>query len=367
MGDKKMAINTDKLKVPYLIGETAYNHEGNIDYLYKMIMDIAELKLNAIKFHLLLNPESYMQKNHPLMKKMKKWIFSKKQWDSIIDYTNKRRLDIIALCDDIESAEYLIKNNKDITAIELHQTGLNDYFLLETVSKFNGQIVLGIGGSAIDEIQYAVNSLRNNGKDNIILMYGFQAYPTNYLEINLSKMLKIREIFNLPVGYADHTAFNDPNNEVISVMGGMMGFNILEKHYTLDFGKERIDYHAAVGKAQMLKIKELMKLALTIYGDGKLEMSKAELEYGNVGPMKKAIVAKKFIKKGDRLSLDNLWFKRTAEESSIKQNQFLQLIGLETIKDIKEDEIIDFSKVKYEFKKADLERFTHIKSREQYK
>lgn len=355
-----MAINTDNFKVPYLIGETAYNHEGDIDYLYRMIDDIATLKLNAIKFHLLLNPESYMQKNHPLAKEMRKWIFSKKQWDPIIDYTNKRGLDIIALCDDIESAEYLIKNSKDITAIELHPTGLNDYFLLETVSKFNGQIVLGIGGSTIDEIQYSVNSLRNNGKDNIILMYGFQTYPTNYVEINLSKMLKIREIFNLPVGYADHTAFNDPNNEVISVMGAMMGFNILEKHYTLDFGKKRIDYHAAAGKAQMLRIKELMKLALTIYGDGKLKMSKAELEYGNVGPMKKAIVAKKFIKKGEKLSLDNLWFKRTAEESPVKQNQFLQLIGLEAKRDIEEDEIVDFSKVRYKFKKVDMKEFTHI-------
>ncbi len=192
-------------------------------------------------------------------------------------------------------------------------------------------------------------------------MYGFQSYPTNYADINLSKMLKIKELFNLPIGYADHTAFDDPNNEIISVMGAMMGINILEKHFTPDYGKERIDYHAAVGKEQMLRIKELMKLALTVYGDGELKMSKAELEYGDVGPMKKAIVAKKFIKKGEKLSFDNLWFKRTEEGSPLKQYQFLQLIGLEATKDIREDEIIDFTKVKYEFKKADLKSFTHVK------
>ena len=348
---------------PYIIGEIAHNHEGDVNYLLKIVDEVAEIKLNAVKFHLLLNPESYMQKKHPVIRERKKWIFNKKQWDDIINYSNEKELDVVALCDDVESIEYILKNGKNVDAIELHATGLNDYFLLDAVLGFNKQIMLGIGGSAIDEIQYAVNFLRSKRKNNILLMYGFQNYPTKYTDINLSKMLKIKDLFNLSVGYADHTAFDDPNNEIISVMAAMMGINILEKHYTLNYGKERIDYHAAVGKKQMLRIKELMKLALAVYGDGELKMSKAELAYGNVGPMKKAIVAKKFIKKGDKLSLDNLWFKRTEEESYIKQNQFLQLIGLEAIEDIKEDEIVDFRKVNYEFKKADSESFTHVREK----
>lgn len=352
-------MNNNILK-PYIIGETAYNHEGDIKYLYRMIDDIAELKLNAIKFHMLLNPESYMQKKHPLIKESKKWTFSKNQWSEIIDYSNKKRLDIIVLCDDVESIEYILENNIKITAIELHATGLNDYFLLNAVSGFNKQIILGVGGSTIDEINFAIDFLGNNGENDILLMYGFQSYPTKYTDINLSKMLKIRDLFKLPISYADHTAFDDPNNEVISCMAAMMGINILEKHYTPDYGIERIDYHAAVGKKQMLKIKKLMEITLKVYGNGNLKMSEAELEYGNTGTMKKAIVAKKNIKKGEKLSMDNLWFKRTVEESPIKQNQFLQLIGLEAICDIAKDEIVDFTKVKYKFKKIDLENFTHV-------
>lgn len=359
-----MAINTDNFKEPYIIGETAYNHEGDINYLYKMIDDIAELKLDAVKFHLLLNPESYMQKKHPLIGELKKWIFNEKQWDDIISYSHEKELDVIALCDDVESIEYISNtNNEVVSAIELHATGLNDWFLLEEAAKFKGPIILGIGGSTIDEIAYAVDFLKSKdkGKNDIILMYGFQSYPTKYTDINLSKMLKIRDIFNLAIGYADHTSFDDPNNEIVSAMAAMMGINILEKHYTPDYGKERIDYHSAVGKEQMLKIEELIKLALTVCGDGGLKMSESELEYGNVGPMKKAIVAKVSIKKGEKLSFDNIWFKRTEEGSPIKQYQFLQLIGLESMQDIKEDEIIDFGKVKYEFNKADLESFGVVK------
>jgi len=71
-----------------------------------------------------------------------------------------------------------------------------------------------------------------------------------------------------------------------------------------------------------------------------------------------AIVAKTNIRKGEKLSLDNLWFKRTEEESPVKQSQFWQLIGLEATQDIGEDEIIDFTKVKYEFKGLDIKSFT---------
>ena len=39
------------MKTPYIIADTAFNHEGDIKYLCKMIDEIDELQLNAIKFH----------------------------------------------------------------------------------------------------------------------------------------------------------------------------------------------------------------------------------------------------------------------------------------------------------------------------
>jgi N,N'-diacetyllegionaminate synthase len=346
---------------PYIIAETAYNHEGDIVYLKQMIDEIASLKLNAVKFHLLLNIDSYMKKTHPLYDTVKKWMFTESQWDDILDYATKKNLDIIALCDDIESIRYLMQIKKKIHAIELHATSINDFFMLTEASNFNSQIILGIGGSNINEITYAIDFLRQKGKHDILLMYGFQSYPTNYRDINLSKMLTIHDLFHLPVGYADHTGFDDPNNEIISIGAALMGFPVLEKHYTPDFGKERIDFHAAVGKQQMERIQRLMKLALEIHGNGHIDLSEPEKAYGNVGPMKKAIVAKRNIKKGEQLTLENLWFKRTPEESMIQQKQFLQLLNCTAKIDINKDDLIDFSFVEYKFKPVNLGHFTNIK------
>ena len=38
-------------------------------------------------------------------------------------------------------------------------------------------------------------------------------------------------------------SFDDENNEMISIAPAYFGTNILEKHYTLDEGVERIDFH----------------------------------------------------------------------------------------------------------------------------
>jgi len=331
----------------YIIGETAYNHEGDLNYLYKMINDISELKLDAVKFHLLLNPGSYMQKKHPLMSETKKWIFSKNEWEKIIDYSTKKGLEVIALCDDIESIEFILKNKLEIVGIELHMSCLNDYFMIKKLDAFKGIIILGIGGSTIEEIEYALDLFRSQNQKNILLMYGFQAFPTKYKDVNLRKMLKIKEMFGVNIGYADHTLFNDEYNELISVMGYILGAKVLEKHYTPSYGIKRTDFQASVGRDQMLKIKNYLGIIRKVLGKGRLTMSKPEKEYGQTGPMKKAIVARKKIKKGHKLQLQDLWYKRTKEKTYLKQNQIWDLIECEAVKDIMEDEIVDFHKVKY--------------------
>jgi sialic acid synthase SpsE len=339
---------------PYLIGETAYNHEGDFDYLIKMIDDMADINLDAIKFHLLFSLSQYLTKAHPISVLLKDWMFSEEQWHQAITYSSEKNLEVIILCDDVKSVEFVNKRFPAIKAIEIHATSINDYFLLKAASQFKGQIILGIGGCSIEEIQYAVSLLYSLGKTDLLLMYGFQSYPTNLSDINMAKLLKIKEMFELPVGYADHTAYNDERNIAMSAMGAALGIPVLEKHYTPDYGVERIDYFSAVGRSQMIEIRDRMKMYLSAYGNGHLDMSEPELKYGNVGPMKKALVAKHSIAAGEEITLENVWFKRTEKESYIRQNQLMSLIGSKATRQIAEDENIDYSNVSYVFKEADM-------------
>jgi N,N'-diacetyllegionaminate synthase len=66
-----------------------------------------------------------------------------------------------------------------------------------------------------------------------ILMFGFQNYPTKYEDVNLSKIKKIQSLYpNKLFGYADHTAWNEPNNELITLLVASNNMSYVEKHVT---------------------------------------------------------------------------------------------------------------------------------------
>ncbi len=342
---------------PYLIAETAFHHEGDKNFLLELIEHAAEGNADAVKFHMLLDLDDYMAADHDALEVLRPWCFGKKDWDEITKKANNKGLDVIVLCNDAASVDWAIETKQSIKAIELHATGLNDYFLLEKACKFNGTVILGVGGSTLDEIHYAIDFLREGNQKDIFLMYGFQSYPTDYKDINLSKMCLLQDLFKLPMGYADHTDPNDPDNEVISVSAAAMGFNVLEKHFTHHFGKKRIDAQAAVSLEQFKRIKELLNKVFLAFGNNSLDMSNAEKKYGNTGPMKKAIVARENIKAGTTISLEHVAFKRTNASSYLKQNQLSALLGLKASKPIQKDTFIDFSNVEFTFQKNDISQF----------
>jgi len=343
---------------PYLIGETAFHHEGDITFLKTLINHGFNVKVDAIKFHLLLNLDDYFVKDHDAYSALNDWLLTKDQWTEIITYNEKKGIDSLVLCNDPEAVDFVLNyKGKSIKAIELHATGLNDFLLLQKAAKFNGTVILGVGGSTTDEVSFAIDMLNELGQKDIFLMYGFQNYPTRYEDINLKKMIKLKELFDLPVGYADHTDPLNENNEVISTLGITMGINVCEKHFTHAFGEKRIDAQAAISLEQLKKVRTLMDIITTSVGTGSLKMSDGELSYGNTGPMKKAIVAESIIKKGEEITLDKIGFKRTNESTYVLQSFLPKLIGLKANRNISVDEFIDFSNVDYVFKKGDISQF----------
>lgn len=347
---------------PYIIGETAFHHQGDLEYLTSLIEAAANLELDAVKFHLLFDVGDYFVEDHPAFKVVKPWTFTKDEWQQIFDLAKKSDLDIIALCNDVASLEWInTECATTVKAVELHATGINDIFLLLEAAKFEGTVMLGVGGSSLDQLDFAINFLKEQNKTDIFLMYGFQNYPTDYKDVNFSKIPLIQNLFGLPVGYADHTDPNDVHNEVITASAILKGINVLEKHFTLDTTEKRVDSQAAISLEQMKKMKELAKVMHLVNGRGGLKMSEAERKYGDIGPMKKAIVAKRKIPAKKEITLEDLAYKRTEESSYLEQGDIISLIGSKALNDIDKDQIISYSNVEYQFNVAETSQFFNNK------
>jgi sialic acid synthase SpsE len=350
MGKLSTLLSNPQKPDYYLIGETAYHHTGDYTFMKKMVDDLCGLGVDAIKFHIMLAPDEFMTPAQVEYEEIKSWLFPVSKWDELLEYTRGKGVEIIVLADEAEAMRY-VNDNCDrlgIEGLEIHAASLNDRFMLEEINRFLGVRILGIGGSPLDDISYAIQKIEDRRRDNLLLMHGIQTYPTDYRKIKLGNIAKLKDLFGCEVGYADHTSFDSPHNAFVTAAGFVAGARVIEKHYSFQPGVDRNDFEAAAGAETFKDIIAKLKLCKEIMGDGALSLNDAEAQYGKIGIGKKGLVARDAIRKGVRLSPEMVAYKLTNESSFMSQSYMEFISDFVVVSDMAKDEIIDFNKVRRE-------------------
>ena len=323
-----------------LIAETAWHHEGDFDFMKNLVSQITnKTQADIIKMHITIDFDEYMDSSHEAYQKLKPLIFNKSQWKELINIAREGNKEILLLLNDIEAIKFGLSLNPEY--VEIHSVCLNDIFMLEKLKKNvkkNTKIVIGVGGTKIEEIKNAVNFLKHT---NIILMFGFQNYPTIYQNVNLKKIRKLMRMFdNFEFGYADHTAWDSEQNELITLMGAASGMNYIEKHVTTNYGEERIDWSSAISVKMFNSLHEKIQILEKLNGNGSLSLNAGELSYSIYGPMKKAAILTSDMSKGKIFTLDEVKFKRTKEISDMSQLDVINSVGKKILNDIKKGTVL---------------------------
>ena len=328
-----------------LIAETAWHHEGDYVFMKQLVTRICETSsVDIVKLHLTLDLDEYMSKDHDSYENLKSWMLSAKQWEELIGIVRNGGKELILLLNDTKAIDFASKFNPEM--VEMHSVCLNvprlQRAILESIDK-KSKVVIGIGGCTIDEVNKAVQFFHDR---EIVLMFGFQNYPTKYEDVNLGKIRKIQTLYpEKKFGYADHTAWDESNNELITLLVSANGMDFIEKHVTTDYGKERCDYSAAISIEQLNMLYKKIKLLENLYGDGSMLLNKAEEDYSKYGPMKMAAIAKHDLVKGSKLTMGDVHFCRTSQSTGISQIDLLQVIGDKLVEDVKINQVIDWKHI----------------------
>lgn len=320
-----------------LIAETAWHHDGDYTFFKELISKLDNSSCDIIKMHITLDLDEYMSETHNSYEFAKSRMFTENQWAGLIKEIKNK--EILLLINDTKAADFAkeLKINK----LEIHSVCLNDFNLLDKLKqnfKANVKFFIGVGGSTIQEIEQAISVLETK---NIVMMHGFQSYPTKYEDINLNKMRHL--IVKFPEyehGYADHTAWDSDKNELITLFGAAAGVDYIEKHVTLTPGEKRTDYEAAISFHQLNNLIENLEILSKANGDGNLELNEAEKKYSITGQMKKAPLLKVDVKEDTLLTKDMIYFKRTNENTDISQFEILSYIGKNFGSSLKKDTVI---------------------------
>ena len=307
-----------------LIAETAWHHEGDITFLKNLATGIAKSQADVAKFHLLLDLDEYIDQSHSLYDKYKLWNITTNDWLNIFEIVKNKEL--MLLCNDTKAIEFAAGNNPDI--IEIHAVCMADLNMLDALKQNIGsttRIALGISGNKLDEIDFTLNYL---GNKNIILMYGFQNYPTDLNHVNLNKLNKIMKFYSeYEFGYADHCGYNESFNEFVTLSGAALGVEFIEKHVTTQPGIKRIDYEAAIGFKELDQIKSRMNDLSAVLGSGELKFNSGEQSYARLGILKKAPISKFEIKAGQPFTRECVAMKRVKTEYDFSPHDVILKFG----------------------------------------
>ena len=329
-----------------LIAETAWHHEGDYVFMKNLVTRICEISsADIVKLHITLDLDEYMSKDHDAYKTLKSWMLNSRQWEELIGIVRNNGKELMLLLNDTKAIDFASKFNPEM--IEIHSVCLNvprlQRAVIENIDK-KAKVVIGIGGCSLDEVKKAVQFFHER---EIVLMFGFQNYPTKYENVNLGKIRKIQALYpGEKFGYADHTSWDEDNNELITLLVSANGMDFIEKHVTTDYGKERCDYSSAISIEQLNMLYKKMKLLENLYGDGSMLLNKAEEDYSKYGPMKMAAVAKHNLFKDSKLTMEDIHFCRTSQSTGISQIDLIQVIGNKLVEDVKINQVIDWNHIR---------------------
>jgi len=267
-------------------------------------------------------------------------MLSSENWEELISIVRKNDKELMLLLNDIKAIDFAKQFNPEM--VEIHSVCLNVPRLQDAIRSNidkKAKVVIGVGGCSVQEVEEAVKFFHDR---EVILMFGFQNYPTKYEDVNLNKIRKIQNLYPEKFfGYADHTAWNEENNEFITLLISANGMDFIEKHVTTEYGIERCDYSAAISIEKFNNLSKKLKILDQLYGDGSMIMNSGEQAYSKYGPMKMAGIAKQDLKKGNKLTFKDFHFCRTSQITKISQILLLKAVGSTLVEDVKINTVID--------------------------
>ena len=216
------------MKKTQIIAEIAQGYEGDIKLCERFVKLAKQCGADGVKFQI-FEAEELCLPNYKYYDLFKSLYIEQEEWKKIIELCNELKIDFYADVFGTKTLEWMLKFK--IGGVKIHSTDLKNYSFLKELKDKNTRIIVGVGGSTLMEIEKAIDYL---GKNEVIVMSGFQAEPNLIEDIELNKIQIIKKQLGVKVGYTDHIEVTNLLTKSLSAMAVLMGADYIEKHLTIE-------------------------------------------------------------------------------------------------------------------------------------
>lgn len=342
----KKSNNSNQLK-PYIIAELGLNHEGDTNLCKEMITEAQKSGCNAVKLQSLDAADGNISKNLDIMTTTKKYgtltiselldklLLSDEDHKEISNFCKELGIDFISTPFGFRHIELLDKI--DVDRYKIASQDVIHLKLLEEVAKRKKPIVMSVGMATIGEIETAIKIIRKFNNLELSLLYCVSQYPTSDDDANLRKIETLKNIFNLNIGYSDHTM-----GITASITATALGAELIEKHFTYDKTAEGWDHAISSDYHEMAQLCKETRRVNSMLGKEFWNISEAEIAQRE--NMRRSIVSKTNLLEGEVLSEKSLDFKRPG--NGIRPDELKYILGRKINKNIDKDNLIHWDDLK---------------------
>jgi sialic acid synthase SpsE len=315
----------------------ACSHEGSLALARSIIDGAAAAGADAIQFQI-WNLADMVVPRHPDYGMLQRLELSPADWAALHWYVRTMHpgMHVVACVCETGSVDFC--ETLPVDAYKIHSSDLSNPELLRHVAATGRRIDLSVGASTIDEIVNAIAAIKSVGESRIWLMYGLQSFPTPPADARLAFMTKLARLFELPVGYQDHSDAEMPAAFFLPAAAVGMGVQILEKHVTIDRSKRGPDYQAALHPDELARFVAMVREIEAATGSG-MPMAFSEAEERYRAYSKKSIVAARNLAEGVTVAASDILFMR-ATELGLPPDQSQRLLGRKTRRAVSAFEIL---------------------------
>jgi pseudaminic acid synthase len=346
MRDIKIAdITIGKGYKPFVIAEMSGNHNQSLEKALSIIDAAADAGAHAIKLQTytadtltidVSHGEFFISDDKSLWKgrnlyELYKEAYTPWEWHKpLFEHAANRGLICFSTPFDDTAVDFL--EELKVPAYKIASFENNHLPLLRKVAKTGKPVIMSTGISTLSDIEIAVNCLRENGCDNLVLLKCTSTYPATPENTNILTIPHMSELFKCHVGLSDHTL-----GVGVSVASVALGARIIEKHFTINRSEGGVDSAFSLEPAEFKMLVDETERAFLSIG---------EVRYGILPDERKSLTFKRSIyivediRAGEKLTERNIRIIRPG--LGLAPKYFETVLGMRVKNDVKKGTALTF-------------------------
>lgn len=307
-------IRIGTLHKPFVIAEMSGNHNQSLDRALSIIDAAAAAGAHAVKLQtytpdtltinvshgefFISDPNSLWEGKN--LYELYQQAYTPWEWhQALFDRAKEKGMICFSTPFDDTAVDFL--ETLDMPVYKVASFENNHLPLLKKIASTGKPVIMSTGISTLSDIEIAVNTLKENGCTQLVLLKCTSTYPATSQNTNISTIPHMSQLFNCHVGLSDHTL-----GVGTSVASVALGARVIEKHFCLDRSEGGVD---SAFSMEPEEFKMLVRETETAF------LSLGEIKYGILKDEEKSLAFKR-----------SIYIVKDMEENEILTNDNVRII-----------------------------------------